>query len=169
MNKYILLLCLILFITQTTSAAPPCQSYLKMFSPSLLTADLPDIPIPTLMYSGLATNNPGQKYECEHKTAPNDPYHYFLIGMKNTSINVNTFTGLCVPARCTKEQIETILINDFKFKNIQVYDYPAEPATDGLLLTSWIILGIWIGVLVISSLWASFKEPVEDELIKKDE
>ena len=160
MSKTITLLYLILVIIQSTTAASLCQSYLKVFSPSLLTADLPEIPIPTLMYSGLATNNPGQKYECEHKTAPNDPFHYFLIGMKNTSINVNTFTGLCVPASCSKEQIETILINEFKFKNIQVYDYPTETSSNGLLVTSWVILGIWIGVLVISSVWASFKEPV---------
>lgn len=55
------------------------------------------------MYSGSSTNSPGQKYECENKTPPNDPYHYFLIGIKNTTVNVNTFMGICMPANCSKE------------------------------------------------------------------
>jgi len=103
MSKIIALLFLLLFIAHTTPTASLCQSYLKMLSPSIYTSNLPDLPIPSLMYSGFSTNNPGQKYECENKTPPNDPYHYFLIGMKNTTVNVNTFMGICMPASCTKD------------------------------------------------------------------
>lgn len=103
MSKLIALLSLLLIIVHSIPTASICQSYLKMLSPSISTSDLPNIPIPSLMYSGFSTNNPGQKYECENKTPPNDPYHYFLVGIKNTTINVDTFMGICMPASCTKE------------------------------------------------------------------
>lgn len=40
------------------------------------------------MYSGITTNNPGQMYECQHKTSIGDPYHYFLVSFKNNTNNV---------------------------------------------------------------------------------
>lgn len=88
--------------------------------------------------------------------------------MKNTTFNVNTFMGLCLPRKCSKADIEKILINDLKWKNIEVYDYPTESSTNGLLIACLVIVGIWVGVLVISSVWTSFNEPIEIKP-KKDE
>jgi hypothetical protein len=55
------------------------------------------------MYSGITSNNPGQKYECEHlKGAQNN---YFLIDWRNTTSGLDVFTGICVPSFCSKEEI----------------------------------------------------------------
>ena len=100
-------ICLYLVFLFASGLAQPliCQNYLKVLTKNPLKANFSSLPIATIMYSGLTTNNPGQKYECEHKTPLSDPFHYFLIGLKNTTINVNTFTGLCVPKNCTKADI----------------------------------------------------------------
>lgn len=78
------------------------------------------------MYSGITTNNPGQMYECQHKTSIGDPYHYFLVSFKNNTNNVETFTGLCVPQKCKKEDVEAAL-QMIKVKYTAVYDYPEDP------------------------------------------
>ena len=103
MSKIIALLSMLLFVAHTSPTESLCQTSLKMLSPSLKTFDLPNLPIFSLMYSGFSTNSPGQKYECENKTPPNDPYHYLLVSIKNTTVNVNTFMGICMPANCSKE------------------------------------------------------------------
>ena len=109
------------------------------------------------MYSGITTNNPGQKYECEHKTLIGDPYHYFLISLKISANNVNTFTGICVPIKCQKHDIELALKDILHITNAEVYDYPADPKTDGLLIACAVIVGIWVGVLVLWSAFVSFR------------
>jgi len=68
---------------------------------SLETGDLSSLPVPSIMFSGITNNNPGQKFECEHKSGPH-PYNYFLVDWKNNTNNINTFTGLCVPEQCKK-------------------------------------------------------------------
>jgi hypothetical protein len=49
------------------------------------------------MYSGITSNNPGQKYECEHKS--DIPCNYYLVDWVNETAGVetNSFTGLCIP------------------------------------------------------------------------
>jgi hypothetical protein len=74
-----------------------------------------------------------------------------------------------MPAKCQKHDIEQVLVDYLKIKNAEVYDYPADPETDGLLIACAVIVGIWVGVLVLWSAFVSFREPVENELIKKDE
>lgn len=59
--------------------------------------------LPFVMYSGITSNNPGQKYECEHlKGAQNN---YFLIDWRNATSGLDVFTGICVPSFCSKEEI----------------------------------------------------------------
>ena len=103
MNNILLtLLTIILLFSFAHSATSLCKDYIQAVTTSAMQMNISKIPIATIMYSGITTNNPGQKYECEHKTPISDPYNYFLIGFKNTTNNVNTFTGLCVPSQCTK-------------------------------------------------------------------
>jgi hypothetical protein len=78
------------------------------------------------MYSGITTNNPGQMYECEHKTPIGDPYQYLLVSYKNATNNVETFTGVCVPDSCSKEEVE-VALQLLKIKYTNVYDYPKDP------------------------------------------
>ena len=119
------------------------------------------------MYSGITANNPGQKYECEHALAPTR-YNYFLVSMRNSTSNSDSFTGLCAPAVCDKPQIEEAL-QALSIKTSQVYDYPTDPPSDPLFVLAAVIVGIWVGVLVIWSVIRSFKEPLENDLIKKHE
>ena len=103
MNNILLTLLTIIFLFSFAhSATSLCKDYIQAVTTSAMQMNISKIPIATIMYSGITTNNPGQKYECEHKTPISDPYNYFLIGFKNTTNNVNTFTGLCVPSQCTK-------------------------------------------------------------------
>jgi hypothetical protein len=55
------------------------------------------------MYSGITSNNPGQKYECEHTKGFQN--NYFLIDWKNSTNDLDIFTGICVPSFCSKEEI----------------------------------------------------------------
>jgi hypothetical protein len=63
-----------------------------------------DIPLPSLMYSGFTTNNPGQKLEC--LTAQ---YSYFFVYIKHPTIQMNTYTGICVPPQCKMQDVEIAL------------------------------------------------------------
>lgn len=110
-NKLILIVCCGLLAWLAGAATSLCKDYIQAVTTSALQMNISKIPIPTIMYSGITTNNPGQKYECEYKTPANDPYHYFLIGFKNNTNKINTFTGVCIPSKCTKEDIEQVLIH----------------------------------------------------------
>lgn len=110
------------------------------------------------MYSGITANNPGQKYECEH-TALGSKYNYFLVNWKNTTSTTDTFTGLCVPEVCDKEEIEKAL-QTLSVKNSKVYDYPSDPPTDALFVVCAVFVGIWAGVLTLWSIVISCKSPV---------
>lgn len=103
-----------------------CLEYIQTLKGSIFNQDFAALPLPTIMYSGITTNNPGQKYECEHKTSIGDPYHYFLVGFKNSTTNVETFTGVCVPKKCSKVDVEAAL-QLIKIKFSVVYEYPEDP------------------------------------------
>jgi hypothetical protein len=158
---------LVLLLVGVSSSYTTCQEYIEAMSRSIFNQNYTALPLPTIMYSGITTNNPGQMYECEHKTSIGDPYHYFLVGFKNVTNNVETFTGICVPTKCQKEDIEAAL-HILKVKFSVVYDY-ADDSTDGLMVTCAVIVGLWLAVLTIWSIVLSCKEPVQNEFIKKDE
>lgn len=122
--------------------------------------------LPFVMYSGITSNNPGQMYECQHNKL-GTPYNYFLVDWRNDSINLDTFTGLCVPEVCNKTEIEKAMQGFVK--NGKVYDYPADPETDGLMVASAVIVGLWVVGLAVWSIVLSCRAPVENELIKKHE
>lgn len=118
------------------------------------------------MYSGITSNNPGQKYECEHNKL-GAPFNYFLVNWRNDSTNIDTFTGLCVPVICNKTEVEKAMQG--LVKNGKVYDYPANPETDALFVASAVIVGLWVLGLTVWSIVLSCRAPVENELIKKHE
>lgn len=83
-----------------------------------------------------------------------------LVNFKNVTTSVETFTGICVPSSCSKEEVEAAL-NYMKIKYENVYDYPEEDRSiDGLSIACSVISGIWITVLTIWSIVLSCKEPV---------
>jgi hypothetical protein len=127
--------------------------------------DLAEI-LPFVMYSGITSNNPGQKYECEHAKSAL-PYNYFLVDWRNESTNIDTFTGLCVPEVCNKTEIAKAMQSFVK--NGNVYDYPANAPADPLMVLSAVVVGLWVGVLTVWSIVLSCRAPVENELIKKHE
>jgi hypothetical protein len=58
------LLTILLLINITHSATSLCKEYIQAVTNSALQMNISKIPIATIMYSGITTNNPGQKYEC---------------------------------------------------------------------------------------------------------
>lgn len=128
--------------------------------------DLKEI-LPFVMYSGITPNNPGQKYECEH-TKLETPYNYFLVDWRNASTNIDTFTGICVPEVCNKTEIEKAL-QLLSVPSSKVYDYPADPSADPLMVVSAVFVGLWVAALTIWSIVLSCRAPLENELIKKHE
>ncbi len=124
--------------------------------------------LPFVMYSGIASNNPGQMHECEKAKNNQSSYNYFLINWKNATNNIESFTGLCVPDVCNKTEIEKAL-QLLSVKNSRVYDYPASPPADPIFIVSTIFVGLWVLILTTWSIILSCKAPVENELIKKNE
>ena len=162
------MLLLVLLAVTASASYQSCQQYIEALTKSIYNMDLTALPLPTIMYSGITTNNPGQMYECEHKTAASDLYHYLLIGFKNSTNNVETFTGICVPDKCGKVEVEAaLLMLNIKYHN--VYDYPQEAETDGLVIVCAVVVGLWLAVLVVWSIVLSCREPVQNEFLKKDE
>lgn len=61
MNFLTILIALTLLFS-TTAANSGCILYLKTLFSDLLNQNYAALPIPTIMYSGITTNNPGQMY-----------------------------------------------------------------------------------------------------------
>lgn len=119
--------------------------------------------VPTIIYSGITTNNPGQFKECRDEN-----YSYFMLYFDNTSLSEKTYTGACLPNVCNADNLKETLIY-FNITNADVYDYPADEGIDGLAITGTVIIGLWISVLVVWSCVVSFKEDQIKTLVKKDE
>ena len=86
-SRLSILLVLVLLVG-VNSSYNTCKEYIEALSKSIFQQDYTALPLPTIMYSGITTNNPRQMYECEHKTALGDPYHYFLVGFKNATTSI---------------------------------------------------------------------------------
>ena len=109
MGRFTITLLLLLIASAAASAAnETCMSFVNTLVKSIMNQNFAALPISTIMYSGITTNNPGQMYECEYKSGA-DPYQYMLVSFKNATNNVETFTGICVPSSCSKEEIEAAL------------------------------------------------------------
>jgi len=153
---FLLLLCT---YVSATAANDNCMKYVVTLVNSIRNQNFAALPISTIMYSGITTNNPGQMYECKYKSGA-DPFSYMLVSFKNTTNSVETFTGICVPSSCSKEDIEAAL-SIIKLKYYSVYDYPEEEESpDGLMIACAVILGIWVAILVVWSIILSCKEPL---------
>jgi hypothetical protein len=100
------------------------------------------------MYSGITTNNPGQFYECQHTPT----FSYYLVMIKNTTTNINSFTGICVPSQCSKEDMKIAL----DFWNCEVYDFK-EDNSDVLADIGLVVLLTWITILIVWSIILSCK------------
>lgn len=117
---YILLVSLLLHSVQLSE----CEEYVKSLIVSVESGEFKDIPAPTLLYSGLAPNNPGQFLECQTTTN----YSYYLTYMA-PDFSINTaaktedllgyFIGLCVPSFCKEDDIQNFII----FTRAEVYGY----------------------------------------------
>jgi hypothetical protein len=99
--------------------------------------------LPSLMYSGITTNNPGQFYECQQQTN----FSYYLVTIKNTTTNINSFTGICVPSLCTKDDMKIAL----DFWNCEVYDFE-DSSTNPLMVIGLVVLFGWFAVLIVWSI-----------------
>lgn len=144
-----------------------CDQIIMEIIASVKSGDISKVPIPSVMYSGITSNNPGQKYECEHKTG-NVSYNYYLVDWTNHTTNTEVFTGLCVPKQCTREDIQRA-VTLLSIKNSNVYDYPEDAKVDGLMVGCTVVVGLWVAVLTLWSIYLSIMEPVGNDLIKKDE
>lgn len=49
-----------------------------------------------------------------------------------------------------------------------MYDYVEQP-TDGLMVLCAVFVGLWVSVLTVWSIITSCRQPVENEMIKKNE
>jgi len=78
------------------------------------------------------------------------------VEWKNTSNAISTFTGLCVPPQCKKEDIERGL-QMLSIKNGKVYDYIDDDGTNGLMVFCGIVIFSWIGILTLWSMIISFR------------
>ncbi len=120
--------------------------------------NLQDIPLPTVIYSGITTNNPGQKYECE-----NSNYNYYLASMHNHPTRTSYFSSLCISDQCTQNDIEVAL----EFADATVYAFSGTSKYDGLAIAGFVIVGVWATILTFWSIFLSCREQEQNEYIKK--
>lgn len=62
MSWRILILLVIGVIVATERTAQTCDDFVKAIIDSISSGDLTKLPLPSIMYSGITSNNPGQKY-----------------------------------------------------------------------------------------------------------
>lgn len=159
MKSLVLLLSiLIMSLGQQTD----CEKYVEKLIQDIIDFNIADLPLASIMYSGITTNNPGQMEECMNSVNNS----YYLVEIKNSS-QPSTYTGLCVPAECTVEDIEIAL----EFWHCQVYDYPDYPgrSMDALAIVGLVVIAMWLTILIVWSCVLSFKQPVINEYMKSDE
>ena len=87
-----------------TCQETPCQHLILQPFKDIMKLNFSSLPLPTIMYSGITNNNPGQMSECQDSN-----YSYFLVYYQNSTTILDTFTGLCLPPECTVEDIERAL------------------------------------------------------------
>ncbi|MCB0368946.1 MAG: hypothetical protein KDD45_05700 [Bdellovibrionales bacterium] len=56
------ILILVLLAVSATSKYSTCIEYIEALYKSIKNQDFAALPLPTIMYSGITTNNPGQMY-----------------------------------------------------------------------------------------------------------
>lgn len=133
-----------------------CEKFVEKLISDIIDMDFKELPLPSVMYSGITTNNPGQMEECR-----NANYSYYLVYLKNETTGTNTFTGLCVPDQCSAEDIEKAL----NFLHCKVYDFPISSNADGLSIAGAAFISMWLAILIVWSCVISFKEPVINEYL----
>lgn len=108
-----------------------------------------NLPNYTILYSGLAANNPGQKMECE-----NSNFSYYLMYMETAAPNLTSFTGICVPTKCATEDVERIIAPRY---NATTIDFPEE-SLDGLAWTGLILFFVYVALIISVMMVNSFKD-----------
>jgi hypothetical protein len=121
--RQVVLVVLLLALALAGPTYKTCDDFVDAIIANISRGDFAKLPLPSIMYSGITSNNPGQKYECEHKSGP-VPYNYYLVDWVNSTaaIETSSFTGLCVPQECNKQDIERKLYES-NIKSATVYDY----------------------------------------------
>lgn len=141
---------LLAILTFTSAQTTECEKYVEKLIQDILDFNLTGLPLPSVMYSGITTNNPGQMEECQEEPH----YSYYLVNIKNYDTSSYTFTGICVPEQCTAEDIEIIAS---EFIHCKVYEYPEPPEYDYLTYLGAVIISIWVVTLTVWSCFLSFK------------
>lgn len=144
-----------ILIQSITAQSPECQSWIEQLVKDIMNLDISKVPLPSIMYSGINPNSPGQQYECLNTTG----YLFYMVFITNATTEANTYTGLCIPNNCTREDIETVL----QPLNAKVYEMKEEADLDGWAITGLVALCGWLLVLIVSSIYASCMEPDENE------
>lgn len=103
----------------------------------------------TILYSGLAINNPGQMEECQKEN-----FNYFLIYLPNKPPQLTAFTGLCIPNDCDQQDVQEQVSY---FTNAQTFDY-SESSWDGLAWVGLILLFVYAAITVAVMTVNSFKD-----------
>lgn len=125
-----------------TLASQKCEQYIADLIHSRL-ATLQNI---TILYSGLAVNNPGQMEECTRAN-----FSYFLIYLPNKPPQLSAFTGLCIPNDCDKQDVQEQVSY---FTNAETFDFKGQPL-DALtwvgLITFFLYAALVVAVMTVNS------------------
>lgn len=154
----ILTLIMLTLLPQPTSPQiTECTSYVKQLINDILDFKITSIPIPSLMYSGITTNNPGQMHECLSSN-----YSYYLIFVKNNTLMMDYFTGICVPKQCSADDV---VIASMDFLRCRVYDVGELGIGDFVGFVGGVIVVGWVGLVIGCSLGYYFRQPVINQYL----
>lgn len=136
-----------------------CSAYVEKLINDILDFKITALPIPSLMYSGTTTNDPGQLDQC---LASN--YSYYLVFIKNTTSMLEWYTGLCIPSECLASDIEIAL----EFLHCRVYEVEHLKKIDTVAQVGGIVVLAWLALLFGCSCYISLSHPVVNQYLANE-
>ena len=86
------ILVLMLLVATALAQKTDCEKFVEKLISDLVDFKFDDLPLPSLMYSGTTTNNPGMMEECTDAN-----FSYFLVSLKFQLRSALPKFDLCAP------------------------------------------------------------------------
>jgi len=146
---------LVPIIIHTLLASAFCSQKCEEYIADLIHNRFLTLKNTTILYSGLAINNPGQMEECQQAQ-----FNYFLIYLPNKPPQLTAFTGLCIPSDCDQQDVQEQVSY---FTNAQTFDYTLE-SLNSLTWVGLVAFFVYAALVMAVMTVNSFKD---EELVSR--
>lgn len=66
------IICIFFLLALSSSQQTNCEKYVDQLISNIIKFNFTSIPVPSILYSGITTNNPGQMEECQQSLQANN-------------------------------------------------------------------------------------------------